>query len=118
MTTTIRDTKAARPVRPSPTRSGSAGIPPGWPPPRKAGARGRGAAASAIRAGFTPHVIDLFADADTRKLAPTIRCEFSDYPQGLVEQARHVPPMPWMYTGGLENHPDIVEAISQRHSLI
>lgn len=82
------------------------------------GASGRAAAASAIRAGFQPHVIDLFADADTMRLCPTIVCAFADYPHGLISLANVAPPMPWMYTGGLENRPDVVMAISERRELV
>ena len=82
------------------------------------GASGRAAAASAIRAGFQPHIIDLFADADTMRLGPTIVCPFADYPHGLIALANAAPPMPWMYTGGLENHPDVVMAISERRELV
>ncbi|MEO2089114.1 MAG: ATP-grasp domain-containing protein [Gemmataceae bacterium] len=81
------------------------------------GASGRAAAASAIRAGFEPFVIDLFADADTKRLCPTLRCPFDDYPHGFIELAKHAPPGPWMYTGGLENHPEVVAAISQGRRL-
>lgn len=77
------------------------------------GASGRAAAASAIRAGFEPFVIDLFADADTKRLCPVLRCPFDDYPHGFIELAKQAPPGPWMYTGGLENHPDVVDAISE-----
>jgi len=40
-----------------------------------------------------------------------------EYPRGLVKRARPVPPMPWMYTGGLENHPDIVRQIAAERPL-
>ncbi len=80
------------------------------------GGSGRAAAASAIRRGYEPWVIDLFADTDTQAMATTIRCE--NYPDGFVALANQVPPMEWMYTGGLENYPDIVDAISERHRLI
>lgn len=82
------------------------------------GASCRAAAASAIRDGHEPWVIDLFADADTQRLAKTLQCVKSVYPQGLVALAEKVPPMPWMYTGGLENEPGIVTAISRRHQLV
>lgn len=82
------------------------------------GASGRAAAASAMRAGYEPHVIDLFADADTMRLCPTIVCPFADYPHGLIALANAAPPMPWLYTGGLENHPDVVMAISERRELV
>jgi predicted ATP-grasp superfamily ATP-dependent carboligase len=81
------------------------------------GASGRAAAASAIRAGFAPFVIDLFADADTARLCPTLRCDPVAYPHGFIELAKQAPPGPWMYTGGLENHPDVIAAISETREL-
>ncbi|QEL13199.1 ATP-grasp domain-containing protein [Limnoglobus roseus] len=81
------------------------------------GASGRAAAASALRAGFDPFVLDLFADADTERLCPVRKLPMTEYPHGFVELARTLPPMPWMYTGGLENYPDVVAAISTSHPL-
>jgi uncharacterized protein len=81
------------------------------------GASGRAAASSALRAGFEPFVIDLFADADTVRLCPTLKCDPADYPHGFVPLANRAPPAPWMYTGGLENHPDVVAAISEHREL-
>lgn len=82
------------------------------------GASGRAAAASAIRAGFDPFVIDLFADADTRRLCPVLKCDPADYPSGFIPLSKQAPPGPWMYTGGLENYTDVVAAISERRELI
>lgn len=81
------------------------------------GASGRAAAASALRAGFDPFVLDLFADADTERLCPVFKLPMDDYPHGFVDLAKHIPPMPWMYTGGLENYPDVVGAISESREL-
>lgn len=81
------------------------------------GASGRAAATSAIRAGFEPFVLDLFADADTKRLCPVLRCPFDAYPHGFVELAKQAPPGPWMYTGGLENYPEVVAAISDDREL-
>jgi uncharacterized protein len=81
------------------------------------GASGRAAAASARRAGFEPFVLDLFADADTERLATVLKLPMDEYPHGFVELAQRVPPMPWMYTGGLENYPDVVAAISETREL-
>jgi predicted ATP-grasp superfamily ATP-dependent carboligase len=82
------------------------------------GASGRAAAFSALRAGLTPHVIDLFADADLCAVADVRRIVGRDYPHGFVEMARKFPPMPFMYTGGLENYPDVIGAISRDRPLI
>jgi uncharacterized protein len=81
------------------------------------GASGRAASASALRAGFDPFVIDLFADADTRRLSPVLKCDPADYPNGFIELAKQAPPGPWMYTGGLENYPEVVAAISEQRTL-
>jgi predicted ATP-grasp superfamily ATP-dependent carboligase len=81
------------------------------------GASGRAAAFSALRAGLTPVVIDLFADEDLRAVAEVRPIPGREYPRGLIKRARQVPPMPWMYTGGLENHPDIVAQIAAERPL-
>ncbi len=79
------------------------------------GASTRAAAHSAIRAGLAPVCADLFADCDLRDCAEVL--EVADYPFGLVAAARGAPPGPWMYTGGIENHPALVSRISQSRLL-
>jgi predicted ATP-grasp superfamily ATP-dependent carboligase len=74
------------------------------------GASGRAAAASALRAGFQPIVADLFADADLRAIATTTRV--SPYPDGLVDWLRAIEPPAWMYTGALENYPELIEQMA------
>lgn len=82
------------------------------------GASTRGAAASVCRAGLIPVCLDLFGDADLRLLAERVGL-ISDYPMSIpADLARLVDSgLPgqlagWMYTGGLENHPEIVAAIA------
>jgi len=79
------------------------------------GASTRAAAHSAIRAGLRPICGDLFADLDLRKCAHVV--EVAQYPHGLAAAAATVPPCPWMYTGGLENHPRLVGRISEARPL-
>jgi predicted ATP-grasp superfamily ATP-dependent carboligase len=79
------------------------------------GASTRAAAQSAIRAGLRPICADLFADLDLRGGAQVV--EVADYPHGLAAAAASVPPCPWMYTGGLENHPRLVERIAETRPL-
>jgi predicted ATP-grasp superfamily ATP-dependent carboligase len=74
------------------------------------GASARAAAASAKRAGFQPITADLFADADLRAIATATRV--SPYPEGLVDWFRAVEPSAWMYTGALENYPDLVDQLA------
>lgn len=81
------------------------------------GASGRAAAASALRAGFEPFVIDLFADADTRRLCKVKRCPWEAYPSKLLNLARIRKSVPVMYTGGLENYPDLIEQLANSRPL-
>lgn len=82
------------------------------------GASARAAAASARRAGFEPFAIDLFADADTKRICDCLKCPPEDYPNGLFRLARLAPPMPWMYTGGLENYPELVDQLAKDRQLL
>jgi predicted ATP-grasp superfamily ATP-dependent carboligase len=77
------------------------------------GASTRAAAFSALRAGFRPWCADLFADADLRRRCPVSAVPGRQYPHGLPAVLRAAPPGPWMFTGGLENHPDVVAAVSR-----
>jgi len=67
----------------------------------------RAAAWSAVRAGWTPICADLFADLDTRQVAEIIPVR--DFPASLPEDIASVQADGWFYTGGLENHPDVIE---------
>ena len=81
------------------------------------GATARAAAMSAIRAGWNPTTIDLFADRDLQAIAETIQVDPANYPLGLMQEAMTRSPRPWIYTGGLENYPNIVDRISHHHHL-
>jgi predicted ATP-grasp superfamily ATP-dependent carboligase len=63
-----------------------------------------------VRAGFQPITADLFADADLRAIATATR--ISPYPEGLLDWLRAVEPPAWMYTGALENHPELVDQMA------
>jgi len=82
------------------------------------GASARAAAFSALRISLRSTCIDLFADADLASTCPTIRVEPDQYPDGLARLAADLPPMPWLYTGAIENRPDLVDQISTRHRLL
>jgi predicted ATP-grasp superfamily ATP-dependent carboligase len=79
------------------------------------GASARAAAFSAARAGFAPWTADLFADADLQSRCPARRVD--RFPAGLESAADEAPPGPWMYTGALENHPELVDRIAVRRPL-
>ncbi len=80
-----------------------------------AGATARSAAESARRAGWRVTATDLFCDRDLQACATVHRV--SDYPHDIVKIASKLSPRPWLYTGGLENWPQSVAAISRCHSL-
>ena len=80
------------------------------------GASARAAAHSAVRAGLQPVCADMFLDEDLQAVAQVLPLD--DYPRGLPSVARIAPHCPWMYTGALENHPDIVARISADRALL
>jgi predicted ATP-grasp superfamily ATP-dependent carboligase len=80
------------------------------------GSSARAAAHSALRGGLLPLCVDHFGDIDLALAART--ATVSDYPAGLVRAAHSLPPTPWMYTGGLENHPRIIAKLSARRTLL
>jgi predicted ATP-grasp superfamily ATP-dependent carboligase len=65
-----------------------------------------------MRAGFQVVAADLFSDADLRQIAPATQID--RYPEGLLDWLRRLQPKPdaWMYTGALENHPELVDAMA------
>ncbi len=60
--------------------------------------------------------LDMFADADLQAnaLARTIE----NYPEGLIGALEAIPRLPVMYTGGLENQPDVLRAANEFHDLL
>jgi predicted ATP-grasp superfamily ATP-dependent carboligase len=81
------------------------------------GASARAAVMSLARAGFSAWAVDLFADRDLRRLAPSARCPADRYPDALPELAAAFPPGPVLYTGGLENHPEVVRRLAEARPL-
>lgn len=79
-----------------------------------AGASVRACAASAVKAGFAPEAFDLYADADLRALCPT-NCLNHGY--GDLDAIFPSGPEPWMYTGGLENRPRLVDRLAKKRPL-
>src|SRR5262245_5672928 len=77
------------------------------------GASARAAAMSALRAGWSPWCADLFADADLERIAPVRRIASDEYPDGLIDTLKDAPAGPWMYTGALENRPDLIARVDR-----
>jgi predicted ATP-grasp superfamily ATP-dependent carboligase len=81
------------------------------------GASCRAAAFSALRAGLRPHCADYFADRDLAAVCPVVRIDPLKARREFLAVAESLPPSPWFYTGGFENHPRLVERIARRHRL-
>lgn len=77
------------------------------------GASARAWAASAVRGGWSVHAVDLFADGDLAALAESATCLAEGYPSALPAVVARLPHGPVTYTGGLENHPDILSALAR-----
>jgi predicted ATP-grasp superfamily ATP-dependent carboligase len=80
------------------------------------GACVRSAAQSIRRAGYRVAAADCFADEDLLACGPA--CRVDPYPQSLPKVAERLPPGPWLYTGALENHPELVERIATQRELL
>ncbi len=82
------------------------------------GASVRAAAWSALGSGTVkPWCIDLFADTDLTRHCAAQSIPLSAYPHGFLAASRQAPPGPWLYTGALENYPDLIEAIARERPL-
>ena len=82
------------------------------------GASVRALADSAGRAGLNPICVDLFRDADLLARHPdSLICPFEQYPEGFWPALQSLPPLPVIYSGGLENYSSLVDLISTRHEI-
>src|SRR6478735_4256031 len=80
------------------------------------GASVRALAFSALRAGFQPWAIDLFADRDLAEVCPTVK--IARYPEGFAAALAKAPKTQWMYTGGLENYPRLIDEMAKIRPLV
>lgn len=82
------------------------------------GASVRAIAQSAHRADFDVMAVDLFGDRDLRAVARDVHViPWSSYPAQFVDIVRSYPGVPVVYTGGLENHPELIDAFQARGPL-
>ena len=83
------------------------------------GASARALAASAVRLGLEVNAIDLFGDRDLRDVCSrVVQVAAPAYPNELPRIAAEFPAGPVMYTGGLENHIEIIEKLSRARPLL
>jgi predicted ATP-grasp superfamily ATP-dependent carboligase len=80
------------------------------------GASARAAAFSVLRSGRQPVAADLFADADLQQACPVTR--ITNYPEGLFDWLRQTECDGWLYTGALENYPDLVDQLAKVRPLL
>jgi predicted ATP-grasp superfamily ATP-dependent carboligase len=80
------------------------------------GASVRAVAFSALKAGFSPYAIDLYADRDLAAVCPAVKV--ASYPRGFVAALEKGPDAPWIYTGGLENYPRLVDQMAEMRPLL
>jgi predicted ATP-grasp superfamily ATP-dependent carboligase len=80
------------------------------------GASARAAAYSTRRANLIPWAADLFGDEDTKQCCAGFR-KIDKLALHRCTAAHGVPAGPWIYTGGLENRPELVAAISRMRRL-
>jgi predicted ATP-grasp superfamily ATP-dependent carboligase len=73
------------------------------------GASVRALANSLVQAKFRVQAADQFADADLQRLGSTQPVR--NYPQDLPQLVQQISADAWLYTGGLENHPQVIAAL-------
>ena len=59
---------------------------------------------------------DLFSDADTQQACSAI--QIRDYPNEFVSVLERIKPDYVVYSGGLENHDEVIEAIEQKTTVL
>lgn len=82
------------------------------------GASARAACFSARRSAYSPYWIDQYGDHDlTQNFIG--RCVPADeYPWGILDYIAASPSAPFLYTGALENHLQVLEALEKHRSLL
>lgn len=85
------------------------------------GATARAFVESAARLGWTSHAADLFGDVDLAAAAAEVvrlgAAGVASYPQGIPDVVSSFPEAVCIYTGALENHPDVIAAIAATRPL-
>lgn len=88
---------------------------PGKPRLLIVGASTRAAAFSAVRAGWQPVCVDKYADQDLLEIAEVM--QKTEDTTHWIEALQQSPVMDWIYTGGMENHPELIDQIDLKHRL-
>ena len=80
------------------------------------GASARSAAFSVLRTGRPVVAADLFADADLMRHCRATK--ISPYPEGLLDWLAETNVDAWLYTGALENYPELVDRLAAVRPLL
>ncbi|MBA3480205.1 MAG: ATP-grasp domain-containing protein [Pirellulales bacterium] len=80
------------------------------------GASARACTASALRAGYQVVAADLFADADLQRACAATR--ITGYPEALADWLAAAECDGWLYTGALENHPELISRMAKLRPLL
>jgi uncharacterized protein len=80
------------------------------------GASARATAFSLLRAGCEVVAADLFADADLARACKVSR--ITNYPEGPADWLAETQCDAWLYTGALENHPDLIDRMAKIRPLL
>jgi len=75
----------------------------------------RAAARSARRAGYHPVCADLFADCDLHEIAEIVPVR--QYPDSLPQDVTGLSTDGWIFTGALENRPDLISHLQANNCL-
>lgn len=80
------------------------------------GASVRALAETLVAAGYEVVASDLFCDVDLRAIADTHRLD--DFPRDALSHELAIEADAWIYAGGLENFPELIELLSRRRPLL
>ncbi len=82
------------------------------------GASARAAAESARRAGYAIYWLDQFGDVDVKATGPGQRIPAGTYPDAIPMRLAAAPAVPFLYTGAMENHTEVLAALEQLRPLL
>jgi len=82
------------------------------------GSSTRAAAFSARRADWTPRCVDEFGDRDLAAVSTYLRAGGDERLPAFEGLSGGEPGSPWIYTGPIENHFELVETLAARHRLL
>ncbi|HKI18056.1 MAG TPA: ATP-grasp domain-containing protein, partial [Isosphaeraceae bacterium] len=73
---------------------------------------------SALRGGYKPICADFFADKDLAAACPARRIDLRHSSRHFAAVAESCSPSHWLYAGGFENRPELVDRIARKHRLL